>query len=78
MKEAIKNLKTSTAPQRFQPICKTMLSYCLKCRKKQMVKTQKLQRKLKKCYDFIKICNVGWLKIEFYEKSKYIKGYYVT
>ena len=34
MKEAIKNLKTTAAHQRFQSIYKTMLSHCLKCRKK--------------------------------------------
>ena len=33
MKEAIKNIKTSAVYQRFQSIYKTMLSYCLKCRK---------------------------------------------
>ena len=34
MEEGTKNLKTSTVYQRFQFIYKTMLSYCLKCRKK--------------------------------------------
>ena len=33
MKEEIKNLKTLTVHQRFESIYKTMLSYCLKCRK---------------------------------------------
>ena len=33
MKEEIKNLKMQTAQGRFQSIYKTMLSYCLKCRK---------------------------------------------
>ena len=33
MKEEIKNVKTESAYQRFQSIYKTMLSYCLNCRK---------------------------------------------
>ena len=33
MKQETKNLKASTVYQRFQSIYKTMLSYCLKCRK---------------------------------------------
>ena len=36
MKQEIKNLKTSPAQKIFQHIQKTMLLYCLKCRKKQM------------------------------------------
>ena len=49
MKEGIKILKTSTIHQRFQSNDKTMLSYCLKCKKKtesknpRFVKTRKLK-----------------------------------
>ena len=42
MKEDIKNLKTEIVHQRFYSLYKTMLSYCLKCRKKQRVKIHKL------------------------------------
>ena len=31
MREAVKNLKTSTVYQKFKSVYKTMLSYCLKC-----------------------------------------------
>ena len=41
-KKEIKNLKPSKVHQRFSYIHKTMLSYCLKCRKIQKEKTQKL------------------------------------
>ena len=44
MKEEIKNLKTQTVHQRFQSICKTMLSYCLKCRKNTESKNWKVAR----------------------------------
>ena len=33
IKEAVKNLETSTVYQKFQYIYKPVLSYCLKCRK---------------------------------------------
>ena len=46
MKDAIKNLKTLTVHQIFQSIYKTMLCFCLKCRKIQKVKTQRLERML--------------------------------
>ena len=47
MKEEIKNLKNSTVHQRLYSIYKTMLSYCLECRKNtesknpRVVKTKK-------------------------------------
>ena len=40
MKEEIKNIKTSSVNERFSIIYKTVLLHCLKCRKKQTVKTQ--------------------------------------
>lgn len=44
MKEIIKNLETSAVDQRFQIIYQTILSYCLKSRKKKLkVKTQSLK-----------------------------------
>ena len=43
MKEEIKNLKSQSVYERFKSIYKTMLSYCLKCRKKDNVKIQNLQ-----------------------------------
>ena len=36
MKEIIKNLETSAVDQRFQIIYQTILSYCLKSRKKKI------------------------------------------
>ena len=33
MKKEMKNLKTSTAHERFYFICKIMISNCIKCRK---------------------------------------------
>ena len=47
MKEEIKNLKASKINQRFKSIYKTMLSYCLKCRKKTESKTRGLQKQSK-------------------------------
>ena len=47
MKEEIKNLKASKINQRFKSIYKTMLSYCLKCRKKTESKTRGLQKQRK-------------------------------
>ena len=49
MKDEIKNLKTSS-------IYKTMLSYCLKCRKNTESKNPKVV--LMKNYAFIKMCSV--------------------
>ena len=67
MKEEIKNVKTESAYQRFQSIYKTMLSYCLKCRKIQKIKIQVARTKngrimlLSKC----PVCDS--------KKSKFIK-----
>ena len=43
MKQEVKNLKTWTVHQRFLCIYKTMLSYCLKCRKNTESKNLKKQ-----------------------------------
>ena len=45
MKEEIKILKTKVVHRRFQSIYKTMLSYCLKCRKNTESKNLKVARK---------------------------------
>ena len=37
---------------------KTISSYCLKCRKKQKVKTRWLQRQIKETNAFMKMCKV--------------------
>ena len=61
MKEEIKNLKTLTVHQRFESIYKTMLSYCLKCRKNtgsKKSKSCKDKKKKRKNNDFIKVHNV--------------------
>ena len=59
MKEEIKNLKTITVHQRFYSIYKTMLLYCLKCRKNGEIKNPKVVRTRKRKNNaFIKICSV--------------------
>ena len=65
MKETRKNLKTNTVHRIFQSIYKTMLSYCLKCRKNTEIKnlnvvTTKNERMmlLQKCA----VCNSKKLK----------------
>ena len=48
MIKEIKNLKTQTLNQRFQSNYKTMLSYCLKCRKKTESKNPKVSKTKKR------------------------------
>ena len=43
-KEEIKSLKTSTVYQRFYYNCKTILSYCLKCRKNMEIKNPRVAK----------------------------------
>ena len=45
MKKEIKNLSTSTVNQKFLPIYKATLSYCLKSKKIQKLKTKKKNTK---------------------------------
>ena len=48
MKEIIKNLETSAVDQRFQIIYQTILSYCLKSRKKKKLKVKTQSLKMQK------------------------------
>ena len=48
MKEEIKNLNISSAPQKFQSIYTTKLSYCLQCRKNTKSKIPKVAKTKKK------------------------------
>ena len=50
MKEEIKTLVTFTVTQKFQFICKTILSYCLKCRKNSKQPKVKKIKKEVKCF----------------------------
>ena len=47
VKGGFKNLTTTMAYPKFQTLYETMLSYCLKWRKKQKVITQGLQKQIK-------------------------------
>ena len=59
MKEEIKNLETLSIYRRLEPASKTMLSYCLKCRKNTESENAKVAtRKKWKNNGFIKISSV--------------------
>ena len=67
MKKEIRNLNTSKAHQRFLSIYKTMLSYCLKCRRKDS-KSQKVANAIKE-----KLISLTKLAVCGSRKSKFIK-----
>ena len=71
----MKKIKTSPVHQRFYFIYKAMLSYCLKCRKKQKVTIQGWQMQIKENQSFYQNLLGAPLKNRVSSKSKKLVGY---
>ena len=71
MKEKIKNVKTESVYWRFFSIYKTMLSYCLKCRKNKESKNLKtVKTKNGRIILVSKYVVYWWQKIKIYQRAK--------
>ena len=69
MKKKIKNLKTLSVYRRIQAIYRTILSYCLNCRKNTEIKNPKVVKTKNGRIMVLSTCKVCKSK-----KSKYTKG----